>query len=127
MYDAFSRMEILMGTRAVNRLGSAKIAVFGIGGAGSYVVEALARCGVGSLTLVDHKDIVQSDINRQLYAGQSDERKSRQPRNISEILMRTFLFTHMKHIIMKKLQECLTCSPLTILWMPWMYRHPKCS
>ena len=37
MYDAFSRMEILMGTRAVNRLGSAKIAVFGIGGAGSYV------------------------------------------------------------------------------------------
>ena len=71
MYDAFSRMEILMGTRAVNRLGSAKIAVFGIGGAGSYVVEALARCGVGSLTLVDHKDIVQSDINRQLYAGQS--------------------------------------------------------
>ena len=54
MYDAFSRMEILMGTRAVNRLGSAKIAVFGIGGAGSYVVEALARCGVGSLTLVDH-------------------------------------------------------------------------
>ena len=65
MYDAFSRMEILMGTRAVNRLGSAKIAVFGIGGAGSYVVEALARCGV------DHKDIVQSDINRQLYAGQS--------------------------------------------------------
>lgn len=71
MYDAFSRMEILMGTRAVNRLGSAKIAVFGIGGAGSYVVEALARCGVGSLTLVDHKDIVQSDINRQLYAGRS--------------------------------------------------------
>lgn len=71
MYDAFSRMEILMGTRAVNRLGSAKIAVFGIGGAGSYVVEALARCGVGSLTLVDHRDIVQSDINRQLYAGQS--------------------------------------------------------
>ena len=71
MYDAFSRVEILMGTRAVNRLGSAKIAVFGIGGAGSYVVEALARCGVGSLTLVDHKDIVQSDINRQLYAGQS--------------------------------------------------------
>ena len=82
MYDAFSRMEILMGTRAVNRLGSAKIAVFGIGGAGSYVVEALARCGVGSLTLVDHKDIVQSDINRQLYADSlpSDERKSRQPR-----------------------------------------------
>ena len=43
MYDAFSRMEILMGTRAVNRLGSAKIAVFGIVETSSYVLEALAR------------------------------------------------------------------------------------
>ena len=51
MYDAFSRMENLLGTKGVKRLGSAKIAVFGIGGIGSYVVEALARCGVGSLTL----------------------------------------------------------------------------
>ena len=54
MYDAFSRMENLLGTKGVKRLGSAKIAVFGIGGIGSYVVEALARCGVGSLTLVYH-------------------------------------------------------------------------
>ena len=57
MYDAFSRMENLLGTKGVKRLGSAKIAVFGIGGIGSYVVEALARCGVGSLTLVDNEDI----------------------------------------------------------------------
>lgn len=71
MYDAFSRMENLLGTRNVKRLGSAKIAVFGVGGIGSYVVEALARCGVGSLTLVDHEDISLTDINRQLYALQS--------------------------------------------------------
>ena len=71
MYDAFSRMENLLGTRNVQRLGSAKIAVFGVGGIGSYVVEALARCGVGSLTLVDHEDISLTDINRQLYALQS--------------------------------------------------------
>ena len=57
MYDAFSRMENLLGTKGVKRLGSAKIAVFGIGGIGQYVVEALARCGVGSLTLVDNEDI----------------------------------------------------------------------
>ena len=62
MYDAFSRMENLLGTKGVKRLGSAKIAVFGIGGIGSYVVEALARCGVGSLTLVDHEDISLTDI-----------------------------------------------------------------
>ena len=71
MYDAFSRMENLLGTRNVKRISSAKIAVFGVGGVGSYVVEALARCGVGSLTLVDHEDISLTDINRQLYALQS--------------------------------------------------------
>ena len=81
MYDAFSRMENLLGTKGVKRLGSAKIAVFGIGGIGSYVVEALARCGVGSLTLVDHEDISLTDINRQLYAlrsaiGHKKDRKS---------------------------------------------------
>ena len=71
MLNQFSRTQLLLGADNMDRLSNAKVAVFGIGGAGSYVVEALARCGVGSLTLVDHKDIVQSDINRQLYAGQS--------------------------------------------------------
>lgn len=71
MYDAFSKLENLLGTRGIKRLSSAKIAVFGIGGVGSYVVEALARCGVGSLTLVDHEDISLTDINRQLYALRS--------------------------------------------------------
>ena len=70
MYDAYSRMEILLGQKGVNRLSTAKIAVFGLGGAGSYTVEALARCGVGSLTLVDHEVITVTDINRQLYALQ---------------------------------------------------------
>ena len=70
MYDAYSRMEILLGQKGVNRLSTAKIAVFGLGGAGSYTVEALARCGVGSLTLVDHEAITVTDINRQLYALQ---------------------------------------------------------
>lgn len=52
MYDAFSRMENLLGTKGVKRLGSAKIAVFGIGGIGSYVVEALARCELEALHLL---------------------------------------------------------------------------
>lgn len=71
MYDAFSRMENLVGIRGMKCLGGAKIAVFGIGGVGSYVVEALARCGVGSLTLVDHAEVTRTDINRQLYALES--------------------------------------------------------
>lgn len=71
MYDAYSRMEILLGQSGVDRLGSARIAVFGLGGAGSYVVEALARCGVGSLTLVDYDTVSSTNINRQLFALQS--------------------------------------------------------
>lgn len=71
MQNAFSRMEILLGEEGVNKLASSKIAVFGLGGVGSYVVEALARCGVGSLTLVDHDTVSMTNINRQLYALRS--------------------------------------------------------
>ena len=68
MYDAYSRMELLLGRAGVDRLGRAQIAVFGLGGVGSYAVEALARCGVGSLTLVDHDVVSATNINRQLFA-----------------------------------------------------------
>lgn len=68
MYDAYSRMELLLGQTGVDRLGRAQIAVFGLGGVGSYAVEALARCGVGSLTLVDHDVVTPTNINRQLFA-----------------------------------------------------------
>lgn len=68
MEDEFSRMELLIGREAVDLLSKKKIAVFGLGGVGSYAVEALARCGVGSLTLVDHDTVDITNINRQLYA-----------------------------------------------------------
>ena len=50
MLNEFTRMEMLVGEDGIRCLSSAKIAVFGLGGVGSYVAEALARCGVGSLT-----------------------------------------------------------------------------
>ncbi|MDO4308308.1 MAG: tRNA threonylcarbamoyladenosine dehydratase [Eubacteriales bacterium] len=77
MQNAFSRMEILLGEEGVDKLASARIAVFGLGGVGSYVVEALARCGVGSLTLVDHDTVSLTNINRQLYALRSTVGKSK--------------------------------------------------
>lgn len=109
MYDAFSRMENLLGTKGVKRLGSAKIAVFGIGGIGSYVVEALARCGVGSLTLVDHEDISLTDINRQLYALRSaiGHKKVQVAKEHILTLMRIFWCIPMKHIIVMIQQGCL--------------------
>lgn len=109
MYDAFSRMELLLGQAGVDRLGRAKIAVFGLGGAGSYVVEALARCGVGSLTLVDHESVSATNINRQLFALQSTigRKRCRSRRKESETLMKTSWCIHMRLSIMRIRQECL--------------------
>ena len=68
MDNIFSRTKLLIGDDAFLKLVNKHVAVFGIGGVGSYVTEALARCGIGHLTIVD-KDIVDStNINRQLIA-----------------------------------------------------------
>ena len=63
-----SRTEALIGKNAVQKLNDAKVAVFGLGGVGSYVLEALARSGIGSFVLVDNDTISVSNINRQLLA-----------------------------------------------------------
>ena len=64
----FARTEMLVGRDAVERLAASSVAVFGIGGVGSYAAEALARAGVGRLTLVDHDVIDVTNINRQIHA-----------------------------------------------------------
>ncbi|MDX9868546.1 MAG: tRNA threonylcarbamoyladenosine dehydratase [Kiritimatiellia bacterium] len=66
--DAFSRTALLLGQPAIERLHASRVAVFGLGGVGSYAVEALARAGVGHLLLVDHDRISISNLNRQLFA-----------------------------------------------------------
>ena len=63
----FSRTELVLGD-SIQKLFCSHIAVFGIGGVGSYVAEALARCGVGKLTLVDSDNVSSSNINRQIIA-----------------------------------------------------------
>ena len=71
MEDIFSRTVSLLGEEKVDKLKNSAVAVFGLGGVGSYVVEALVRAGIGSLLLVDGDVIAPSNINRQLYALQS--------------------------------------------------------
>lgn len=66
--EEFSRTEMLIGKRGVEKLAAARVAVFGIGGVGGYVVEALARSGVGTLDLVDNDRVSLSNINRQIIA-----------------------------------------------------------
>ncbi len=66
--ERFSRTRFLLGNDGMEKLKNAHVAVFGLGGVGGYVVEALARSGVGQLTLVDHDKISLSNINRQILA-----------------------------------------------------------
>lgn len=68
MEHAFSRTELLIGEKGLKTLKQAKVAVFGIGGVGSYVAEGLARAGVGNLVLIDHDTIDITNINRQIHA-----------------------------------------------------------
>ncbi len=64
----FSRMRLLVGGEGLENLKSARVAIFGIGGVGSYAAEALARAGVGHLTLVDFDEICVTNVNRQIHA-----------------------------------------------------------
>ena len=68
MDEAFVRTEHVLGTEAMARLRRARVAIFGLGGVGGYVLEALARAGVGALDLIDNDQICLSNLNRQILA-----------------------------------------------------------
>ena len=68
MLNQFSRTQLLLGPEAMEKLKNARVAVFGIGGVGGYVCEALVRSGVGAFDLVDDDKVCLTNLNRQLYA-----------------------------------------------------------
>lgn len=68
MLNQFSRTELLLGSAAMDKLATSRVAVFGIGGVGGYVVEALARSGIGEFDLIDDDTVSITNINRQIIA-----------------------------------------------------------
>jgi tRNA A37 threonylcarbamoyladenosine dehydratase len=66
--NQFSRTEILLGEDAMNKLKKSRVAVFGLGGVGGYVVEALVRSGVGTLDIIDDDRVCMTNLNRQIIA-----------------------------------------------------------
>lgn len=68
MLNQFSRTRILLGNEALEKLADSRVAVFGVGGVGSYAAEALVRCGIGHFVLVDNDEISITNVNRQIHA-----------------------------------------------------------
>lgn len=68
MSNIFLRTEMLLGKENMDKLKTAHVAVFGLGGVGGHIVEALARCGIGSFTLFDNDTVAESNLNRQIIA-----------------------------------------------------------
>ena len=68
MTNPFSRTELLYGKEAMEKLAASRVAVFGIGGVGGYVVEALVRSGIGALDLIDDDKVSLTNLNRQIIA-----------------------------------------------------------
>ena len=75
--NRFARTELLIGKNGLEKLNKSNVAIFGIGGVGSYVAEALARTGVGKIIIIDKDDIDITNINRQIHAMSSTVGKSK--------------------------------------------------
>ncbi len=120
MENQFSRTELLIKKEGLKKLHSSKVAIFGIGGVGSYVVEALARAGVQNFILIDHDVISPSNINRQLIATTStigkykvDVAKERildiNPKAKVEVYKEFFMPDSTSNIISSKLDYVVDC------------------
>ena len=86
MNEFFSRTEHLLGSEATKKLKNARVAVFGVGGVGGYAAEALARCGVGAIELVDNDCVSPSNLNRQIIALRSTVGQSKVDAAASRLL-----------------------------------------
>lgn len=71
MENQFERLELVFGREAIEKLHEKRVAVFGVGGVGGFTVEALARCGIGTLDIIDKDVVVMSNLNRQIIATHS--------------------------------------------------------
>ena len=71
MLNQFSRTQLLIGNNSIEKLKNSRVAVFGIGGVGGYVAEALVRSGLGEIDIIDDDKVCLTNINRQIYATHS--------------------------------------------------------
>lgn len=110
MGHEFSRTEMLIGKKGLKRLAESKIAIFGIGGVGSYAAEALARSGVGTLVLIDNDIINITNINRQIHSLNSTIGQTKvetMAQRIRDINPAVNIITHKKFFTAKEVNELI--------------------
>lgn len=108
---SLSRTELLIGKEALDKLKSSKVVVFGIGGVGSFVVEALARSGVGSIVLIDDDTICLTNLNRQIHATFKTISKSKvevMKERILTISHNCEVITHQTFVTKDNIDEIIT-------------------
>lgn len=108
---SLSRTELLIGKEALDKLSKSKVVVFGIGGVGTYTVEALARSGVGSLVLVDDDAVCLTNINRQVIATYKTIGKDKvevMKERVLDINKKCDVITHKTFVTEENIHEIIT-------------------
>lgn len=120
MIHEFSRTQLLIGEDGLNRLKNATVMVFGVGGVGSHCIEALARCGVGRLILVDPDEVALTNLNRQSIAYHSTigEYKTKvMERRIKDINPGAEVVTFERFVLPENIEELFAEIPGQIDYM----------
>lgn len=114
MIHEFSRTELLIGEEGLQVLKNSTVMVFGVGGVGSHCIEALARCGVGRLILIDNDTVSLSNINRQAVAYHSTIGKSKtevMKNIIQDICPETVVETYERFVLQDNLEDLFELRP----------------
>ena len=114
MVNEFSRTELLIGEEGAKRLRDASVMVFGVGGVGSHCIEALARCGVGRLILIDNDTVSLTNINRQSIACHSTVGRYKTEvmrERIADICPEIEVRTYERFVLTDNLEDILTERP----------------
>ncbi len=114
MVNEFSRTELLLGAEGIETLRNAKVMVFGVGGVGSHCIDALARCGVGNLVLIDNDTVSMTNINRQSIAYHSTIGRYKtevMKQRIADICPETKVVTYERFIGRDNLDDILVEKP----------------
>ena len=120
--NQFSRTQLLLGTKGMQSLHAARVAIFGIGGVGGYAAEALVRSGIGAIDLYDDDRICIKNLNRQLVATRKtvgEYKVDAMTRRLLEINPNLLIDTK-KYFTCLVRQKMLTFLPMITLWMLWI-------